>query len=49
LFSLLIEFANALKVQADMSRNEINVGTAGVLDTKDIGKVLQKIIGGKKN
>lgn len=32
LFALFQELANALKVQAEMARNEINVSTAGVLD-----------------
>lgn len=48
LFSLFLELASALKVQAEMSRNEVNVSTAGVLDTKDLSKELQKAITGKR-
>ena len=49
LFSLFLELGYALKIQAEMSRHEINVGTAGVLDMKDIGKELQRVLGGKKS
>ena len=49
LFSLFIELGNALKIQAEMGRNEVNVSTAGVLDMKDLGKELQRVLGGRRN
>lgn len=44
LFSLFLELSNALKIQAEMSRHEINVGTAGVLDANDIRKELEHVL-----
>lgn len=41
LFSLLLEFSEAFKIQAEMSRNEINVATAGILDMDNIKKLLK--------
>ncbi|MGI6525355.1 MAG: hypothetical protein ACOX2O_08740 [Bdellovibrionota bacterium] len=42
-FTLFIELGNALKVLAEMSRNTINVSTAGVLDQESIKKALEPI------
>lgn len=48
IFSLFLELGNAMKIQAEMGRNEVNVSTAGVLDMKDFGKELQRVLSGKK-
>lgn len=49
LFSLFLEISNALKVQVEMSRLEINVSTASVLDARDIRKELEAVLNRKRN
>lgn len=40
LFSVLLEFASALKIASDMSTNSVNISTASVLFAEDIRKAL---------